>query len=447
MNSKRIALGCILIVGVLVALAVLRFRERSMAAAAAAKFESLVNKYNRLADAQSEALAAIGDDADATALTDAALTDEEWMSQGPGANPDIPNPDAQLLPEFLDFAKQHPNSPFAFDALFFVVLRGGPQTAEVHGAPWQAKEEALEVAWDDHAADPRIIHLFELLGGSLPSQRAEAFLKRAIESASDRTVRAAATFHLARYYHSFAKSHERSAEIAAKPQLINFERYWKVVISPYLENFPIDRNKTFDEIDQLLATVVDEYPDVPATDWKWAGPTNRQVETVPFAEPKKYADLARSMMFAVNNITPGQPAPEIIGTDAEGKTFRLSDYRGKVVLLTFTADWCSDCLKVYPVLRSLVEKYRGQQFVLLSVNRDDTLDELKSSIASGQTTWRCWWDGRNGPINESWNNGGIPDLYLLDHEHIIQDVALARFTSQEEFERAIEPLLQKAPNN
>jgi len=37
--------------------------------------------------------------------------------------------------------------------------------------------------------------------------------------------------------------------------------------------------------------------------------------------------------------TPGKPARDISGSDADGKTFHLSDYRGKVVLLDFWANW------------------------------------------------------------------------------------------------------------
>jgi thiol-disulfide isomerase/thioredoxin len=452
MKTKLNVVACAVIVALTIALAVLLQLARparepdqaARAAAAAAEFEQLAKEYDRVQQAQEDAVMAAGDAAGGTAFADETMSDEEWMKRGPpAAESKLVEPGAEVLIRYLEFAKQYPESKLAFDALYRIVERG-PGTGDVHGKIWQANEAALDLLWANHRSDPRIVLVFAPLGAALPSHKAEVFLKRAMETSRNRSVRAAATYHLACYYDTLAKHHQRSAEIAAKPRLRNFERYWKIVVTPHLNQFPFDQNQNADEIDRLLATLIAEFADVPAVAAKRAETGKLHVELGPLPQPRTYADLARTMLFEVNNIKPGQPAPEIVGTDAEGKEFRLSDYRGKVVLLTFSADWCGTCVEMYPIHRNLVEKYRDRPFVHLSVNRDETLDELKSSTVSGQITWRSWWDGRHGPINEAWNNGGIPDLYLLDAEHIIQDVALSRFTNQEEFERAIEPLLQKA---
>lgn len=50
------------------------------------------------------------------------------------------------------------------------------------------------------------------------------------------------------------------------------------------------------------------------------------------------ASLSNALL-AAEEIALGKPAPEIDGKDIDGKTFRLSDHRGKVVLLTFWGDW------------------------------------------------------------------------------------------------------------
>ena len=227
---------------------------------------------------------------------------------------------------------------------------------------------------------------------------------------------------------------------------MNYERFWQLVVTPYVDkNFPIDEDKNSAEIERLLAQVIEKYSDVQATDWKTSGPSRVFLQPLPYPQPKTYGDLAKSMLFELNNIVPGKQAPEIEGKDADGKRFRLGDYRGKVVLLTFSADWCGGCVALYPLERNLVEKFRDQPFVMLSVSRDEKIDTLKSTIASGDITWRCWWDGGDGPIRNAWNNRGIPSIILLDDQHIIQAVALNRHSSQEEFERAIDAQLRKIP--
>ncbi|HMC90420.1 MAG TPA: redoxin domain-containing protein [Gemmataceae bacterium] len=49
--------------------------------------------------------------------------------------------------------------------------------------------------------------------------------------------------------------------------------------------------------------------------------------------------LVDSDLFELRHLLPGKPAPEIAGQDIDGKGFKLSDYRGKVVLLDFWGHW------------------------------------------------------------------------------------------------------------
>ena len=215
------------------------------------------------------------------------------------------------------------------------------------------------------------------------------------------------------------------------------------MITPYLEtHFPLNEEQNSAEIDRLLRLAADKFSEVPATDWKRSGPGKIFVELVPYSKAKSYGDLSRALAFELNIIVPGKPAPEIEGTDADGKLFRLSDYKGNVVLLIFSADWCGGCAALHPIERKLVEKYRGRPFVMLGVSRDVKVETLKADTASGEITWRCWWDGMYGPIREAWNANGIPRIILLDDKHVFQNVAFSRFTTQEEFEQAIEPLLK-----
>jgi thiol-disulfide isomerase/thioredoxin len=226
--------------------------------------------------------------------------------------------------------------------------------------------------------------------------------------------------------------------------LTNDERLWKLVVIDNLEKYlPLDRDENSKRVEGLFNQVIAEFSDVPYADWRIPGPGHAYVVTAPIDSPKTYGDEAAAILFGLKQLSPGNPAPEIVGQDAEGKTFRLSDYRDQVVLLTFNADWCPGCVKLYPIERHLLEKFRGKPFVILSVNRNESLDTLKSSIAAGDITWRCWWDGISGPIRAAWNVGAGA-VFLLDHNHVIQDISHSRMNTAEDFEQAIAPLIEQA---
>ena len=112
-------------------------------------------------------------------------------------------------------------------------------------------------------------------------------------------------------------------------------------------------------------------------------------------------------------------APEIEGTDLNGEPLRLSEFRGKVVVLDFWADWCPHCRAMYGHERELVEKYPADKFALLGINCDERA-RVDSVIKSGQVTWRSWFDGPQGPISTQWQVEGFPTVYVLDREGVIR---------------------------
>ena len=133
--------------------------------------------------------------------------------------------------------------------------------------------------------------------------------------------------------------------------------------------------------------------------------------------------MATSSIFEIEHLGVGKAAPEIAGEDLDGAKFKLSDYRGKVVLLSFWASWCGPCLGLIPHERELVEQYRGRPFALIGVNGDPDKKELKPALEKYKITWRSFWagdKGPEGPIPMRWNVNGWPTVYVLDAEGVIR---------------------------
>jgi len=131
--------------------------------------------------------------------------------------------------------------------------------------------------------------------------------------------------------------------------------------------------------------------------------------------------MARSDLYDLEHLSIGQPAPKMEGEDADGKKLKLSDYRGKVVLISFFGDWCGPCRSLFPHERSLVQQFKSKAFVLLGVNSDPR-QKLKDLANEKTITWRSFWDGGDayGPIAKSWNVRRWPVLFVIDRKGIIR---------------------------
>jgi len=134
----------------------------------------------------------------------------------------------------------------------------------------------------------------------------------------------------------------------------------------------------------------------------------------------------------------GDLAPEIEGTDLDGKPMKLSEFRGQVVVIDFWGDW-SPSKSPYPYLTHLVNRMKGEPFVLLGVNSDPTLDRAKQ-VAKGQKIgWRSWWDAGgmqlSGPLFQRYGVTMVPTTFVLDKKGIVRQ----RYTGP-----AVEILLDRA---
>jgi peroxiredoxin len=126
----------------------------------------------------------------------------------------------------------------------------------------------------------------------------------------------------------------------------------------------------------------------------------------------------------------GKVAPDIVGKDYDGVQFKLSDYRGKVILLVFSEASCSPCQSEYPYQRFLADLYKDKPFTVPSVNSDRKLEDARKERAAYDLKYRSWWDGyaqdfsAAGPIATAWNVPGWPSIYLLDETGTIRFVFL-----------------------
>ncbi|MHB8974649.1 MAG: TlpA family protein disulfide reductase [Pirellulaceae bacterium] len=123
---------------------------------------------------------------------------------------------------------------------------------------------------------------------------------------------------------------------------------------------------------------------------------------------------AQDVEFELRYLSVGSQAMEISGESYGGQSLKLSDFRGKVVVLDFWADWCPPCREMMPHEKQLVEELKDRPFALLGVYSDDK-QKLQALVDRGEVTWDNWVDERGGKISRTWRVSSIPTIYVLDH--------------------------------
>jgi peroxiredoxin len=169
-----------------------------------------------------------------------------------------------------------------------------------------------------------------------------------------------------------------------------------------------------------------------------------RLDRLAFEHPQ-YATLIERQRTAIPALTIGKVAPDISGNDLDGVRFNLSDYRGKVVVLTFSGNWCGICRAQYPVERRLLDTYKDAPFAMLGVNSDRTLDIARQGLAESGLAYRSWWDGYaasnvDGPISTAYNVYGWPTTYVLDPQGVIRFVDVR----QDDLIQAVQELVEQA---
>ncbi len=213
---------------------------------------------------------------------------------------------------------------------------------------------------------------------------------------------------------------------------------------------------------QLYEEVIRDFADIPLKSsktrdleaaLKLATPemNGRKFGTIEIASIKKHLEtnskktlgnVARAKLDEIQNLVAGKPAPEIEAEGVKGKKFKLSDYRGKAVLLVFWGTWCGPCMAEVPHERKIAEKYKDKPFTIIGVNCDEDRRKAAEVMETEKMNWPNFYDGTpgDGPISQKYHIRAYPTTFLIDANGIMR----YRDLRGESLDKAIGEILKKS---
>jgi peroxiredoxin len=135
-------------------------------------------------------------------------------------------------------------------------------------------------------------------------------------------------------------------------------------------------------------------------------------------------------------------APEFELKDADGKTVRLSDYKGKVVLLDFWATWCGPCKIEIPWFIDFERKYKNKGFAVIGVSMDEEgWTAVKPFVSELAINYRILQG--NDAIAELYGGvDALPTTFLIDRDGKIAETH-AGLAGKDDFEDGIKKLVAR----
>jgi len=211
------------------------------------------------------------------------------------------------FPRFFDLAERAKGQPEALESLVWI-LRQRPKA--------DVSEKVYTTALADHGHAEALADVVRTINKYTVDPNAEGFLRDVLATSPHESVKGHATFALASLLCGYARLIEQSAGDAERRKSLE-SAYGAEFIASLAAR---DVASVQTEAEKLLETVVEEYAGVETT----RGTLGAQ---------------ATAQLFEIRSLQIGKEAPEIEGEDVDGVNFKLSDYRGKVVVIDFWGIW------------------------------------------------------------------------------------------------------------
>ena len=152
-------------------------------------------------------------------------------------------------------------------------------------------------------------------------------------------------------------------------------------------------------------------------------------ETDPTVQSPVLVDTPPSPAASEVGLEVGQLAPNFEISTTDGRRVRLSDFRGRPVVVNFFALWCTSCLTEMPEIKAAQEERGIDSFAVLAVNAGETRERAMEFVDFLEAPFTYGLDS-NLVVSDAYRVFGLPATVFIDAEGVIQ-IVYAGYTGQE----------------
>jgi len=122
------------------------------------------------------------------------------------------------------------------------------------------------------------------------------------------------------------------------------------------------------------------------------------------------------MINAENNLMIGDVPPSYLGSDSDGNKINLEDYKGKIVVISFWASWCSPCLKELPVLENIQNKIGVDIVKVVAINFKENRKKYRKITKILSVLNLTLTHDKRGSIGKKFGVKSIPNLFIIGRD-------------------------------